>query len=320
VHIAIVVPAFNIAPYLCDTMASVLCQTHVDWSLVVVDDGSTDSTRAVAAGFPDKRIRLIRQPNAGVSAARNTGIRAALTTGGGIGTVMGGDRPAPSAVLFLDGDDWLAPDALALMAGTLDAAPEAVAAAGRYVRVDWTGVTRLSRRPPQGELLERLMTRNLFANGGHMLIRRQAVEAAGDFRTDLSYGEDWEYWVRLAALGSFASVPSRGPLLFVRERLSGAYLSRATDPNEYRPALDAIYGNAEIARRLGNARLAALRRLAGAEVAWTVGRELIRHGRRRIGLRSLGRSIRCAPGPKRLVLVGLAWLRLGPFRPHGTAR
>ena len=43
------------------------------------------------------------------------------------------------------------------------------------------------------------LTRNLFANGGHLLIRREAIEAAGDFREDLSYGEDWEYWTRLSS-------------------------------------------------------------------------------------------------------------------------
>ena len=77
-RIAVIVPAFNVAPYLCDTIRSVLEQTHADWSLTVVDDGSTDATAALAAGFHDPRIGLIRQPNAGVSAARNRGIAASL--------------------------------------------------------------------------------------------------------------------------------------------------------------------------------------------------------------------------------------------------
>jgi glycosyltransferase involved in cell wall biosynthesis len=336
VHVAIVIPAFNVADLLADAILSVLDQTHTDWSLVIVDDGSTDATAAVAAQFKDARVRLIRKPHAGVSAARNAGIsalrnqppegsqvgdRSQLRSGAEreMSEPLGAARAAVTgAILFLDGDDWLAPDALVRLAECLEDEPGAVAAVGRYARADPSAV-HLSRRPPQGRLLERLLTRNLFANGGHLLIRREAIEAAGDFRTDLHYGEDWEYWTRLAAQGVFASVPSCLPLLFVRERLGGAYLSRATDPEAYRPALNAIYHNPDLALHLGPARLAALSRRAEAEMAWTVGRELVRRGRQRDGLRWLGRSIRAFPSPKRMALVGLSWLRVGPFRPYRTA-
>ncbi|HBK04821.1 MAG TPA: hypothetical protein DDZ81_03035, partial [Acetobacteraceae bacterium] len=77
-HIAVVVPAYNVAAFLGDAISSVINQTHADWSLTVVDDGSDDNAEAVVARFPDPRIRYIRQPNAGVSAARNAGIQACL--------------------------------------------------------------------------------------------------------------------------------------------------------------------------------------------------------------------------------------------------
>jgi glycosyltransferase involved in cell wall biosynthesis len=307
--------AFNVAGFLPTAIQSVLEQTHSDWSLVVVDDGSTDATAAAGARFQDKRIRLIRQPNSGVSAARNAGIAAVVAGHTGSPFIKG----PPDALMFLDGDDWLAPIALGLLAATLENATWAAAAVGRYARVDSNAVARLSPAPARGCLLEQLLTRNLFANGGHLLIRREAIEAAGDFRSDLAYGEDWEYWTRLAAVGEFVSVPSRSPLLFVRERLAGAYLSRATDPGAYRPALKAIYGNPGLAKRLGTVHLAALGRRAEAEVAWTVGRELVRQGRQREGLRSLGRSFRKAPSLNRLMLMGLSRLRFGPFRPYRTA-
>jgi glycosyltransferase involved in cell wall biosynthesis len=308
VHIAIVVPAFNVADFLPDAIRSVLGQTHADWSMVVIDDGSADATSAVAASFRDKRIRLIRQANAGVSAARNAGLAVALAA-----------KPPPAAVLFLDGDDWLASDALLLLSEGLDTAPRAVASVGRFAWVGTDGVARTAPRPPRGDLLERLLIRNLFANGGHLLIRREAIAAAGDFRTDLSYGEDWEYWARMARLGPFVSVRSSAPLLFVRERLDGAYLSRATDPDAYRPAIRAIYRDPGLAKCLGANRLAALACRSDAEVAWTVGREHIRHGHRQDGLSWLGRSIRGAPSAKRLVLLALIWLRVGPYRAYQTA-
>jgi glycosyltransferase involved in cell wall biosynthesis len=307
VYIAIIIPACNIANFLPDAIRSVLVQTHADWSMVIVDDGSTDATAAVGASFRDRRISLVRQDNTGVSAARNAGIAAALSA-----------RRVPEAMLFLDGDDWLTPDALEILAGTLGEWPRAVAAVGRFARVGPDRVVRVAKRPAQGNLLETLLTRNLFANGGHLLIRRAAVEATGGFCVELTYGEDWEYWTRLALLGAFASVPCPAPLLFVRERLAGAYLSHATDPNAYRPALQTIYRNRELENRLGATRVAALARRAEAEMAWTVGRELIRHGRRWDGLGWLGRSICAAPLPKRLLLLALAGLGIGPYRPYST--
>jgi glycosyltransferase involved in cell wall biosynthesis len=137
-HIAVIVPAFNVAPFISDCILSVLRQTHSEWSLVVVDDGSTDATAVLAGGFRDERIRLIRQDNAGVSAARNTGIATALS------------RPiVVDAFLFLDGDDWLAPDALAALADTLCRTPRAVAACGRYARVTRQGTEHLSQGRPK---------------------------------------------------------------------------------------------------------------------------------------------------------------------------
>jgi glycosyltransferase involved in cell wall biosynthesis len=326
VHIAIIIPAFNLAPYLRDCLLSVLDQTHTDWSAVVVDDGSSDATGAVAARCLDKRIHLIRQENAGVSAARNTGIEAILrctqslpTSPGTPVSDAGAIGSTPDAFLFLDGDDWLARNALALLAETLVAAPCAVAACGRYARVALNGAIRLAPAPPDGCLLERLLIRNLFANGGHLLIRREAIQVAGGFRTDLLYGEDWDYWARVAMLGDFIAVRSRAPVLFVRERLGSAYLSYGTDPEAYRPAMDAIYRNADVVSRLGPVRLAELRRRADAETAWSVGRELIRHGKRRQGQHWLAHSFRVAPNLKRLTLIILSGFRFGPFRLYQTA-
>jgi len=301
VHIAVIVPAYNVAPYLRDCIASVVAQTHRAWSMVVVDDGSTDPTADIAASFPDPRIRLIRQANAGVSAARNRGLGAI----------------AADACLFLDADDWLAPDALARLAATLGAHPGTVAASGRHARVTADGLIHWMRPPPAGDLLERLLVRNLFANGGHLLIRWQAIEAAGAFRADLAYGEDWEYWTRLAVQGPFAALRRHTtPVVFVRETPGSAYLRMATNSACCAASIDAVYGSAAIRHRLGPDRLHDLRRQAEAEMAWVIGRELIRHGRVGNGWVWLGRSLRQARTLKRIGLAGLAWTGLGPFRRY----
>jgi glycosyltransferase involved in cell wall biosynthesis len=303
-RIDIITPAFNVAPFIGDAIRSVLAQTHPYWSMTIVDDGSTDETAAVAAGFEDRRIRLLRQRNAGVSAARNLGLVASNA----------------EAVLFLDADDWLSPDALLTLSGALRAAPNAVAAVGPYRRVPERGANSgPTWRPASGDLLESLLVRNLFANGGHLLIRRHVAKLAGSFQTGLSYGEDWEYWTRLARFGSFAAAGSDGPLLFVRERSGGAYRGMAARPESYVPCMDLIYGAPALKSRFSAPDLARLRRRAEAENNWVVGRELVRHGRAADGRPFLRRSVMAAPSLKRLAMLAVASLpliRVGPFRSY----
>jgi glycosyltransferase involved in cell wall biosynthesis len=303
-HIGIVTPAFNVAPYIGDAIRSVLAQTHQDWTMTIVDDGSTDATAAIAGGIDDPRVRLIRQSNAGVSAARNRGLRAT----------------AAAAILFLDGDDWLSPDALSNLRAALQTDPNAVAAVGPYVRMSPGGANSgRVRRPASGDLLESLLVRNLFANGGHLLIHRVVLDATGPFHPGLCYGEDWEYWTRIARLGWFTATPEPAPLLFVRERHDGAYLGMATRPESFAPCMDAIFNAPALKMRFSVRELARLRGRAVAENDWIVGRELIRHGQRDEGRHFLRRSVAAAPSLKRIALLAagsLPMVRVGPFRSY----
>ncbi|GAC1629879.1 MAG: glycosyltransferase [Nevskia sp.] len=97
--LSVIVPAWNAAPYLDVLLRSLLAQTIDDLEIVVVDDGSSDATAAIAEALAaaDPRLRLIRQANAGVSAARNRGL----------------DAARGRWIAFADADDWLAPDTCA---------------------------------------------------------------------------------------------------------------------------------------------------------------------------------------------------------------
>jgi glycosyltransferase involved in cell wall biosynthesis len=310
VRIAVVTPAHNVAAYIGATIASVIAQSHPDWAMLVVDDGSTDRTAEIVAGFADPRVRLLRQTNQGASAARNRGTAEA----------------DGEAVLFLDGDDVLAPDALARLVRALRAAPDAIAAYGAYAFMTEDGARVTARRAgpfPSGDILPVLLERNLFANGGHLLIRRDAVAAVAGFAAGIAYGEDWEYWVRIALLGGFAVVPGGDPLLLVRQRGTGAYLRMASDPAAFGPCMAAIFGNPALAERFSPVRLGGIRRRTEAENAWIVGRELIRHGRVGEGRGWLLRSFAAKPSLRRAVLLGVAgFLRVlpealqGPFRRY----
>lgn len=308
--VSIVTPAFDVAPFIGDAVASARAQGETAWEMIVVDDGSRDGTALAAerAAEGDPRIRILRQANAGVSAARMAGIAAAR-----------GDT-----LLFLDADDWLAPDALMRLRAALQAAPGAVAAYGPWAAVAESArpgdaPRRLKAGPyPAGDILKRLLVENLLANGGHLLVRRAAFDRAGGFRPHLRYGEDWECWIRLALEGPFATVEGRDPLLYVRERGGSAYRRMARDPAAFAPAMAAIWANPALEERLGPQAAAAIRRRAEAENDWVVGKELLRHGARAEGLRVLRGAALAAPGVKRLALLAAAHtLPALPRRLHG---
>lgn len=296
-RIGIVIPARNAAPWIAEAIVSVLAQRYRDWILVVVDDGSTDATAELVSCFTDPRIRLIRQNNAGVSAARNRGC-AALEA---------------DAVLFLDADDWLGEDALARLAEALAAHPDAVASCGTCGFVPEDAVfgdppTRLLC-PPSGDILDRLLERNLFANGGHVLVRAGIARAAGGFRLGLAYGEDWEFFIRIALRGSFAPMREpRRPALLVRRRSTGTYLRLAADPASFAPCMEAIFSNPDLRDRFGP-RLEVLRARTEAENDWVIGRALLAHGLRHEGLAHLRRSLAAKPSARRLALATGAHLR-----------
>jgi CDP-glycerol glycerophosphotransferase len=105
-RVSVVVPIYNVEDYLAECLASLAAQTFEDLEVVMVDDGSTDGSGAIAESFAarDPRFKLVRRPNGGLSAARNTGIEAA--TG--------------EFLAFVDSDDLVAPDAYEKLVGTLD--------------------------------------------------------------------------------------------------------------------------------------------------------------------------------------------------------
>ena len=314
--VSIVIPCFNVQAYVGAALDSLLAQTHTLWEALVIDDGSSDGTAERVAAYADPRVRLIRQANQGVSAARNRGIAQA----------------AGAAMLFLDADDWLAPDALSRLAASLAASlgdarggprrdSGAVAAYGAFCFVTEDGSTVVRRKTgpfPAGDIVERLLVENLFANGGHLLIRADTIAAIGGFRDDLRFGEDWEYWCRLALAGPLAVVPGDAPLLFVRQRSTGAYLRMATDPDAFGPCTRAIFGAPALLRRIDATRLARLRLHTEAENGWIVGRESLRHGSVATGLPWLRRSFRKRPSAKRGVLLIVA--HIVPFLPNRLAR
>jgi glycosyltransferase involved in cell wall biosynthesis len=189
-----------------DAIVSVLAQTHRDLELIVVDDGSTDGSVHMVASIDDPRVRLIRQTNRGLAAARNAGLRAAT-----------GD-----ALAFIDADDTWAPSKLGEQ---LDALRPGVVVYSDVAHVDddgrgLGGYARFDRFPEDperfsGEVHDALLTGN-FVHPSTVLLRRADAEAVGAFREDLRASEDWEYWLRCARSMRFRRIDR--PLATIRLR------------------------------------------------------------------------------------------------------
>ncbi len=193
-RVSIIIPCYNHAHYLPDALNSVLAQTYTDWEAVIVDDGSTDNTREVAAQFTDPRICYIYQENQGLSAARNTGIRAAQG----------------QYLAFLDADDEWAPLFLERSISVLRVQEQDVAGVVTgNLFIDHEG-NALPRAGGRGVTLQQFPIRLLeggFFPVHSVLVRTDCVQEAGLFDEGLTSLEDWDLWLRIVKRGyTFQSV------------------------------------------------------------------------------------------------------------------
>ncbi|MGI4800778.1 MAG: glycosyltransferase family A protein [Janthinobacterium lividum] len=179
--IAVAIACFNQGRYLAEAIRSVLAQTRPPDEIILVDDGSTDSTRDVAAAFPS--VIYVYQCNAGLSAARNTAL---VLTGA-------------ARILFLDADDLLRPGALAAAERCISADPARAFVHGAYVIVDDRRIL-LSRHQAitaASPFLE-LLRGNYIAMHGTVLYDAPRLRDSGGFDVGLASCEDYDVYLRLA--------------------------------------------------------------------------------------------------------------------------
>lgn len=177
--VTVVIPCFNYGRFLPEALESLRRQEGGAPRILVVDDGSTDaSTKEVLAGLPGD-VDLLSQPNAGPSAARNAGFRAATTP----------------LLLALDADDMLAPGALASLKAGLSRDPSAGFAYGVMEFFGaWSGKLTMPDWDPY-----RLLYRHTI--GASALTRRELLDDIGGFDPEIRGFEDWELWLHALANG-----------------------------------------------------------------------------------------------------------------------
>ena len=178
--VSIVVPCYGQAHFLGEALESARAQTHEPIEIVVVDDGSPDDVAAVVARHPG--VRLIRQSNKGLAAARNTGF--AASTG--------------AFVTFLDADDVLYPEAVERGLASLDGREDCAFAAGLWrSRTQGGEVEAVRRRTAHGSAYEEMLRGNFIVMHGAVLYRREALASVGGFRAELPSCEDYDVYLRL---------------------------------------------------------------------------------------------------------------------------
>ena len=194
--ISVIIPLYNKETGIATALRSVLAQTYQDFEIIVVDDGSTDGSVAIVESFDDPRIHLIRQQNAGVSAARNRGISEAKG----------------EYVAFLDADDEWMPEFLEEIRTLQEAYPACKAQATNYV-FNSNGVnspTILRKIPFLGE---QGILSNYFevASCSHppvcsisVCIERKLLQEIGGFPIGIKSGEDLLTWARIAVCTQWA--------------------------------------------------------------------------------------------------------------------
>ena len=199
--VSIVIPAYNAMRFLPQTVESALTQTWRDFELLVVDDGSSDDTRAWVAQHLDARVRLVRQNHGGTARARNRGISEAR-----------GDY-----IAFLDADDLWNPTKLEKQVACLEARPDVglVHTAIRYIDENGSEIGQVLRSEGNGDVWEQVVLHMLVRCGSTPLIRRACFSEVGVFDPGLEFAEDWDMWIRIAADFHFAVLDE--PLVAYRQ-------------------------------------------------------------------------------------------------------
>ncbi|HWA18748.1 MAG TPA: glycosyltransferase [Devosia sp.] len=197
----VVIPLYNKGPYIAQAVRSALGQSHAPRSVIVADDASTDGGREAVAAIAadDQRVRLLVSDAAmprGAGSARNRAVRETVA----------------EFVAFLDADDfWNAEKLAAQLPVMADPAIGTVHCGARVVTSDGRCVAELypPPPPPPSQIFDeiRLGRYSVTGSSSAVLTRRSLLERAGPFSDEAAFAEDWDMWVRLAALSGFVAVP-----------------------------------------------------------------------------------------------------------------
>ena len=191
---SVVIPAYNRAAYLPATLASVWNQSHTDFEVIVVDDGSTDDTAKYLASL-GSRVRVVSKPRGGPGSARNAGTAAARG----------------EYVAFLDSDDIWMPWVLEVFADVIAAETPAIVVASVVQFTDEHEINAPARGPLLTEQFPDLLSsagKTIVMGSGMIAVRRELLTSSGGFTAEVSSGEDLDLLLRIGDRPGFVRVTS----------------------------------------------------------------------------------------------------------------
>ena len=191
-EVSVVIPAYNAEATLAETLDSALAQSLRDIEVIVIDDGSTDRTAAIAADANDPRVRVISVQNGGVARARNRGIH----------------ESRAELIAFLDADDLWRPTKLERQVRHLSGAPDSGLCVTAATRIDADSreldlMPLLKAEDHCESLLRGSMIAGCISSG---LLRKHTLQQVGGFNPEFSQCADWDLWLRVSLVTRISAV------------------------------------------------------------------------------------------------------------------
>ncbi|MEM9923379.1 MAG: glycosyltransferase [Cyanobacteria bacterium P01_D01_bin.50] len=191
--ISVIIPVYNGEKTIRETIESVLNQSFTNLELIVVNDGSQDSTLNIISNIKDPRLKIFSYSNAGVAISRNRGI----------------EESQGELIAFLDADDLWTVDKLGMQLKALQSNPQAAVAYSwvDYINESGDFLHHGNHITINGNGYKQMLVENVLENGSNPLVSREVLNYVGGFNQSLVPAEDWDMWLRLAACYDFVTVP-----------------------------------------------------------------------------------------------------------------
>lgn len=190
--VSVIIPVYNGEKTIRETLESVLNQTFQDFEVIIINDGSQDTTLEVINSIQDLRLNVFSYPNGGQGASRNRGL----------------SHASGQYIAFLDADDLWTHDKLEKQLQALEENPEAALAYSwtHYIDESSKFLYRGSSIIVNGDAYPQLLLTDFLENGSNPLIRRETLLEIGNFDESLPPAEDWDLWLRIASRYHFVTV------------------------------------------------------------------------------------------------------------------